>query len=69
MDGIFQPVWPVGDKGPGADVGNAGRQRINITIGAIGECHLTGKPVFGNMTFGSHQVAIDGRYQLGMVGA
>ena len=42
---IGQPVRPVGDKGPGADMGDAVRERIDIAVGAVGLRHLRGEPV------------------------
>ncbi len=42
---IGEPIRPVGGKGPGADMGNAVGERIDIAVGAIGERDLVGEPV------------------------
>ena len=33
---------------PGADVGDAVRQRVDVAVGAVGERHLVGEPVVGD---------------------
>ena len=48
MLGIGQPIRPIGDKGPGADLRDPARQRVDIAIGAIGLIDLGRKPGVGN---------------------
>ena len=35
--GIVEPVRPVRDERPGADVGDAVRQRVDVAVGAVGD--------------------------------
>ena len=46
---IGKPAGPVGDEGPGADLGNAVRQRVDVAIGGIGAAHLLGHVVLVDM--------------------
>ena len=48
MARIAKPVRPVGGEGPGADVGDAVGERIDVAIGAVGKGDLAGEPVVGN---------------------
>ena len=48
MLGIGQPIRAIGDKGPGADLRDPARQRVDIAIGAIGLIDLGRKPGVGN---------------------
>ena len=63
--GIGQPVRAVRGKGPGADVGDAVRQRIDVAVGVARLLDLAGEPVRGNRSL-PHQEAIKRGGKLGM---
>ena len=67
MIGIGEPVGPVRHEGPGSDMGNAGRQGIDVAIGAIGLRHLPGEPVDRNFTL-SREETIEGDRKFRMGG-
>ena len=46
--GVFQPVRPIGNKRPRANVCDPRRERIYIPICPVCQSHLLGKPVFRN---------------------
>ena len=48
MRGIAKPVGPVGGEGPGADVGDAVGERVDVAVGAVGIGDLAGEPVVGD---------------------
>ena len=66
MGGIRKPVTTVGDEGPGADMCNAVRQRIDVAVDPVGEGDLAGKPVVGNDPVAG-QMGIEPGDQVGMV--
>ena len=47
MLGIGEPVRTVCREGPGPDMGDAVRERIDVAVGAVGLRHLRGEPVVG----------------------
>ncbi|MBV6487196.1 MAG: hypothetical protein GHHEDOFH_01139 [Pseudorhodoplanes sp.] len=64
---VRQPVRPVGNKGPGPNMRDPRRERIDVTVGAVRLKHLTGKPVGGDFTL-THQETIEGGHQFRVVG-
>ncbi len=48
-------------------MGDAVGERIDVAVGAVGECHLLGEPVFRNALVRAHQRLVDRRHQLGVV--
>ena len=42
---IGKPVRPVGNEGPGADLRDAVRQRVDVAVGAVGLVDLARQPV------------------------
>ncbi len=66
MLGIGEPIRPVGGKGPGADMGDARRQRIDVAVGPVGLRDLTREPVGLDFAL-AHEEAIDGDHELGVV--
>ena len=67
MLGVGEPVGAVGDEGPGADVGDAVGQRVDVAIGAVGEGHLLGEPVLRDALLAGHQELVERGDQLGVV--
>ena len=67
MLGIGQPVRPVGDKGPGADLRDPARQRVDIAVDPVGLVDLGGEPGVRYPAL-LHQEPEQGRDQLGMRG-
>ena len=65
--GIGKPIRTIGREGPGADMGDAVRQRVDVAIGAIRLLDLEGEPVGGNRPL-PHQEAIKRRRELGVGG-
>ena len=47
MAGVVQPVVAEGDIGPGADVGDALHQGLDVAVGAVDASHMRGHPVGG----------------------
>ncbi len=64
---VGQPVRAIGDKGPGADLRDPARQRVDIAVGAIGLLDLGGEPGVRNPAL-LHQEFEQTRHQLGMRG-
>ena len=62
---IGEPIRTIGGKGPGPDVGDAVRERVDVAIGVIGLLDLEGEPVGGDRPF-PHQETIERRRELGM---
>ena len=48
MGFVFDPVFPLGDVGPGADIGEAARQRVDVAVGLVDPLDRGGKPVTGD---------------------
>ena len=46
---IVEPVGVMRDEGPGADLRQPVRQRVEIAVAAVGERHLVGEPIGGNL--------------------
>ena len=65
--GIGQPVGAVRHERPGADVGDAVGERVDVAVGAVGERDLVGKPVLGNAPLGPHQELVERTDELGVV--
>ena len=66
LNGVAQPSRAVGDERPRTNVGNARRERIDVAVGAIGQCHLLGEPVLRNFVRAGGQVPVEVGNQLGM---
>jgi hypothetical protein len=64
---VGEPIDPVGDEGPGADVGDAVGERVDIPVRPVGQGHLLGKPVRGDALLRCHQELVERGHQLGMV--
>ena len=45
MLGIGEPIRAVGGEGPGPDMGDAVRQRVDVAVGVVGLRDLAGEPV------------------------
>ncbi len=65
--GIDQPVRTVRRKRPGADVGDAVRQRVDVSLGAVRLLDLACEPVGRDRPF-PHQEAIERSGEFGMGG-
>ena len=65
--GVGQPVRPVGDEGPGADLRDPARQRVDIAVDAVGLVDLGRIPGIGDATF-LHQEAVDRGHEFRMRG-
>ena len=48
MQRVVEPVRPVGDEGPGADMGDAVGERVDVALGAVGIGDLPVEPVVGD---------------------
>jgi hypothetical protein len=67
MLGILEPLGAMGHVGPGANLGEPVRQRVEIPVGAVGLRHLVGKPVLGDPALVAHDEAEQCADQLRMV--
>ena len=67
MIGVGQPVRAVGDEGPGADLRDPARQRVDIAGDAVGLVDLGGEPCV-RYAAPLHQECIKRSHQLGMGG-
>ncbi len=67
MGRVAQPLRAVGGEGPGADVGDAVGEGIDVAVGVVGVGDLAGEPVVGNDAVAG-QEAEQGGDQLGVVG-
>ena len=72
---IGKPAGTVGNEGPGADLRDAVRQRVDVAVGGIGAPHLLGHVVLVDMAepdeIGEHrgdEVGMLGRRDLAIVG-
>ena len=45
MIGVAKPVRPVRGEGPGPDVRDPRRKRVDVAVDVIGLCDLAGKPI------------------------
>ena len=66
MLGIVEPLRPVRNEGPGADLGETVGERIEIAIGAVGERHLGREPVGGDAALVAHDEAVERRREFGV---
>ena len=67
MGGVFKPVSPIGDIGPGADLANPGAEGVDVAGDVVAETHLLGNPV-GRDRAVPAEVGIDARDDLAMLG-
>ena len=67
MIGVTQPVRPVGDEGPGADLRDPARQRVDIAGDAVGLVDLGREPFVGNPAL-FHQETVQRGHQFCMGG-
>ena len=67
MDGVRQPLGPVGDEGPGANVREAGREGVEVAVSVIGERDLFVQPIFWEATARAAQVLVDRGDQFSVV--
>jgi hypothetical protein len=67
MQRIVQPVRPVGDEGPGADMRDAVGEGVDVALGPVGIGYLPVEPVVRNPPATSEE-GEERRHQLGMVG-
>ena len=67
IEGVGKPV-AVGDESPGADMGDAGRQGVDVALGAVAIGELAGEPVVGDAAVAAGQKAEDAGHQVGMLG-
>src|SRR5262249_24320283 len=72
---VGEPVRTVCRKGPGPDVGDTGRERIDVAVGEVRQRYLAAEPVYRNPTLapqksieGDHQLRVRGRRDLTIVG-
>ena len=63
---VLQPFAAVGNKGPGPDMGDAVRQRVDVAVGAVGLVNLAREPILGNLPFLAHDEFVERRHELGM---
>ncbi len=68
IEGGFQPVRAVGNEGPGADVGNALRERIDVAFGVFTIGQLARQPVLGNGAGLSEQESQNPGDKVGVLG-
>ncbi len=61
---VVEPLGAMGHVGPGADLGEPVRQRVEVAVGAVGLCDLVGKPIFGNLALVAHDEAEQGGDEL-----
>jgi hypothetical protein len=64
---IGKPARAVGNEGPGTDLRDPLRQRVDLALGRIGPAHLLGHVAFVDMT-AAHNITIDGADQIGVLG-
>ena len=67
MLGIGEPVRTVGREGPGPDMRDAVRQRVDVAVGVVRLLDLAGEPVDRDRAF-PHQETIERGGELGVVG-
>ena len=61
MLGIVEPVGPVGGKGPGADLGDAVGERVDVAVGAVGQRYLARRTSRREMPALPRQESIEGQ--------
>ena len=66
MLGIGQPVGTVGDEGPGPDLADAGRQRVDLAVGPVERRQLGAIPVAVEPAV-PHQPQIQGCGEIGVL--
>ena len=62
--GIVQPLRAVRHEGPGTNLREPVRQRIEVAVGAVGLGHLIGEPVFGDLALFAHDETVERGDQL-----
>ncbi len=65
--GVTEPIRPIGDEGPGADLRDPARQRIDIAVDAIGLVDLAREPAIRDFSL-PHQEIEQGGDQFRMRG-
>ena len=68
MGRVLEPVGAIGYERPSANVCQPVRQRIDIAVRAIRECHLLGKPILVDPLVARAQRLVQRSNQLGMIG-
>ena len=68
MVGVFQPFAAVRYEGPGANMRDAVRERVDVAIGPVRLLDLARKPVLRNEPFVAHDEFVQSRDKLGMRG-
>ncbi len=66
LRGLGQPIRAMGDIGPGADMGDARHQGVDVAIEPIETLHLLRDPIHGKPLLRPRQMAIDLPEQPGM---
>ncbi len=66
--GVLEPFAPVRDEGPGADMGDAVRERVDIAFGPVGLLDLGGEPILGDHPLVAHGEFVERRHQLRVSG-
>ena len=64
----LQPVRAVGDEGPGADVRNAGGERVDAALDIVAVGELLGEPLLGDVALAALQEGDDPAHQVGVFG-
>src|SRR5687768_4106678 len=64
---VRQPVRPVGDEAPGANLRDAIRERVDVAVAAVEGVDVTREPV-GRDRAGLHQEAIELADEIGVPG-
>ena len=67
MPGVVQPIAAVGDVGPGADVGDARGERVDVAVAAVDPIDLARHPVLGQALLAGGQEAVDAAQQAGVL--
>ena len=66
--GVLEPFAPVRDKGPGADMGDAVRQRVDVALGVVRLLDLAREPILGDRALVAHDELVERAHQLGVGG-
>ena len=57
--GVLEPFAPVRNEGPGADMGDAVRERVDVALGAVGLLDLGGEPILGDHSLVAHDELVE----------
>ena len=67
MQRIEQPVGAVRHEGPGAPLGDALGQGVDVAVGAVDHRHVAGEPIVGDAArHAAHEEAVELRHEVGM---